>query len=114
MEIKNGGQRSSEVWQGSKGSQSESEPRSVGAFSTTSTGDGSYQVGAGRKDSDKSNTLVAAQHRANQVTGKFVSQLIDETEKQLAYHEQQTELLRNRLQELKQIPDSLLDIEKLE
>jgi len=114
MEGKNGRERSSEVWERSQGSKSKGESRSMGAFPTSSESYGSNQIGTCRKDSDKSDTLVAAKHSANEVTGKFVSQLIDETEKQLAYHEQQTELLRDRLKELRRIPENLLESEQIE
>ncbi|GAX46270.1 hypothetical protein NIES4075_72910 [Tolypothrix sp. NIES-4075] len=114
MEVKNGRKRTSQVGERSEGSKFEGQPRSMGAFPATSSGNGSYQVRTSGEDSNESNTPIAGEHAANQVTGKFVSQLIDETEKQLAYYEEQAELLRNRLEELRRIPENLLDTEQNE
>jgi hypothetical protein len=104
MESKNGKNGSSKFRQGSQGSQLESESRSVGAFSAASSQHGSYPIATLRADSDKPNTVVTGEQSIGELSGKLVSQLIDETEKQLAYYEQQADVLRERLQELKGIP----------
>ncbi len=114
MESKNGKNRSSEVGQGSQRSQPQGESRSLGTLSGFSANYGSYQIATLREDSDKSDTAVTREQSISEVTGKLVSQLIDETEKQLAYYEQQSELLRERLKELKHLPDSLTDINESE
>ncbi|MEH2390034.1 MAG: hypothetical protein V7K14_30575 [Nostoc sp.] len=103
MESKNGKNRTTEIRQGSYRSQPEGTPRSMGTLSGPSTGYGTYQIPAFGEDRDKSDTLVAGQQSVSEIAGKLVSQLVEETEKQLAYYEQQSELLRNRLKELKQI-----------
>ncbi|BAZ49582.1 hypothetical protein NIES4103_21940 [Nostoc sp. NIES-4103] len=105
MEVNNAKNRSSEVRQRSQRSELKGKPRSVGAFSRVSTRDGSDQIGVGREDSNQSDTFISGEQSADQIAGKLISQLIDETEKQLAYHEQQAQVLRQRLKELKQISD---------
>ena len=82
METTNGKNGSSEFRQGSKRSQLESESRSVGAFSAASSEHGSYQIATLRTDSHKPDTVVTGQHSIGELSGKLVSQLIDETEKQ--------------------------------
>ncbi len=114
MEVKNGRKRTPQVGERSERSELKSQPGSMGAIPTTSSGNGSYQVRTGGENSNESNTLIAGKHPANEVTGKFVSQLIDETEKQLAYYEEQAGLLRKRLEELRRIPEELLDLEHTE
>jgi hypothetical protein len=104
MEIKNGKQRSSEIRQGSQRGKFESESRSMGTFQSVSTEHGSYPVATAREDRDKANT--SRRKPINGISGKIVSQLIEETEKQLAYHEQQAEVLRERLKELKQVSEN--------
>ncbi|MBN3924020.1 hypothetical protein [Nostoc sp. NMS4] len=86
----------------------------MGAFPGTSSEYGSYKVGASREDSDKSNTVVTGGCTTSQIPGKLVSQLIDETEKQLAYYEEQVEVLKDRLKELKEIPENLTDVDHTE
>jgi len=113
MKTKDGKQRTPEGQRYKRG-QPKSEPRSVGAFPSTSAEHGTYAVGAGRENSDESNTVVTGQQSIGELSGKLVSQLIDETEKQLAYYEQQAEVLRDRLKELKQIPESLTDVNHTE
>jgi hypothetical protein len=105
MEIKNGENRSSKVWQRSERSELESESRSVGTFPAVSAEYGSYQVRTGREDSNKSDTFISGEQSIGEISGKIISQLINETEKQLAYHEEQAEVLRERIQELKQFSE---------
>lgn len=114
MEIKNATNRSSEVWKGSKGSQSESEPSSMGTLSTSSSEYGSNQVRTGRENSEPGNTVVTGERSSEGITGKIISQLTTETEKQLAYHEQQAAILRDRLNELKELSEISTDINKHE
>ncbi|MEH2236016.1 hypothetical protein [Nostoc sp.] len=113
MKSTNGKQRTSEGQRYERG-QPESEPRGMGAFPGTSSEYGSYEVGTSGEDSHKSNPVIAGGCTTNQISGKLVSQLIDETEKQLAYYEEQVEVLRDRLKELKQIPETLTDVDHTE
>ncbi|MCC5641328.1 hypothetical protein LC593_37150 [Nostoc sp. CHAB 5844] len=104
MEVKNAKQRKAER-QRNERSKPESESRSMGTFSGVSANDGSNQIRIGGKNSDESNTSVAGEQSSSEISGKIIRQLVDETEKQLAYHEQQAELLREMLKELKQVPE---------
>lgn len=110
MTVKHGKQRSSEVRQGCEGSELKSEPRSVGAFSSIGGESRAYSLPTVREDRNAPDTVVTGEWAISGISGKLVSQLINETEKQLAYYEQQAETLRERLKELKQIPESLKDI----
>ncbi|MDZ8135137.1 MAG: hypothetical protein RM049_07510 [Nostoc sp. DedQUE04] len=103
MEIKNGRKRSSEVRQRNKGSQFESQSRSMGTLSETSAEPGTYSLGTSGEDSNKRDSHTSRSFTNNSIPGKIISQLVDETEKQLAYHEEQAEILRDRLKELKEV-----------
>ncbi|PHJ56048.1 hypothetical protein VF14_36975 [Nostoc linckia z18] len=110
MERKNGKNRSPKIGQRSYRSELKGTSRSVGAIPRASANYGTHQIAAFRENSNKSNTNISRQYSDGAVTGEVVSQLIEEAEKQLTYHEQQAELLRDRLQELRQIPVSLTDL----
>ncbi|WP_100901169.1 hypothetical protein [Nostoc flagelliforme] len=110
MTIKNGKQRPSEVRQRCEGSEFEGEPRSLGTFSGFSGESGTYSFSVARENCDQPNTAISRKWSISEISGKLIGQLIDETEKQLAYYEQQAEILRERLEELKQIPESLKEI----
>ncbi|WP_414546079.1 hypothetical protein [Nostoc sp. CCY0012] len=111
MEVNNAKQRSSKVRKGSERSKSESEPRGLGTVSGTSAEYGTYQVTTGREDSNESNISISGEQPIGSIPGKIIGQLVDETEKQLAYHEQQAEILRERLRELNQIPNITSDVD---
>ncbi len=77
---------------------------------------GNYKIGTSRKDSHESDTCFGERTDSG-ISGKIVSQLIEENERQLAYHEeqcyyhqQQIKSIQDRIQNLKQIPESLEDI----
>ncbi|MEH2287153.1 hypothetical protein [Nostoc sp.] len=110
MTIKHGKQRTSEVRQRCEGSELEGESRSLGTFSRFGGESGTYPLSVTREDCNKPDTVVSGEWTVSGIPGKLISQLIDETEKQLAYYEQQSEALRERLKELKQIPENLQDI----
>ncbi|MEH2190284.1 MAG: hypothetical protein V7K64_29630 [Nostoc sp.] len=110
METKNGQNRSSQLSEQPQDSQSKVRVGSVGSFSGSSAEYGFNQITTGRKNSYAPNTLVAGQQRDDAFPGEVIGQLIDENEKQLAYHEHQAQVIRLRIQELKQIPESLTDI----
>ncbi|WP_138500926.1 hypothetical protein [Nostoc sp. PA-18-2419] len=110
MERKNGKNRSPKIGQRSYRSELKSASGSVGAISGTSTDSGTYKIATFRENSDKSDIDISRQRSSSGITGEVVGQLIEETEKQLSYHEQQADLLRNRLKELRQIPVSLTDL----
>lgn len=104
MDAINAQNRSPQFSKESQNSKPETRGGCLGTFPRSSSQHGAYKVGAGREDSSESNIFIPGQHSNTAVPGKIVSQLIQETEKQLAYYEQQAEVLRVRLQELKEIP----------
>ncbi|MEH2310741.1 MAG: hypothetical protein V7K35_04770 [Nostoc sp.] len=110
MENQNGKNRSSQLSEKSQNSQFEIRDGSLGTLPRTSPKHGFNQITIGGKDSDEPNSLVIGQWSDNGISGKIIGQLIDENEKQLAYHEQQAELIKDRIKQLKEIPESLLDI----
>lgn len=81
----------------------ESYSRILEDASRVSTEYGTNQITANGEDSDERDPNPSRSSSKNGISGKIVSQLIEETEKQLAYHEQQAELFKERLQELNQI-----------
>ncbi len=102
MELKNGENRSSKDRESSNISHPETKPRFLGTASGTSSQHGSYSISIGRENSDTANILIANGESIRGVAGKIIRQLIEETEKQLAYHKEQVETLENRLRELNQ------------
>lgn len=103
MTVQHGQQRSSEIWTGYQGCKPESESRSMGTFRSASEEHGSYQVGTSGENSRESYFVGTGEQPGQTISGKIISQLVEETEKQLAYYEQQSEILRERLTELKAI-----------
>ncbi|MHC5724011.1 MAG: hypothetical protein ACYTXY_07590 [Nostoc sp.] len=87
---------------------------SLGTLPDNGSRDGTYQITAGRENSNQSNTVVERQQSLAGIPGKIVNQLIHENEKQLAYHEEQAQLIKDRIRELKQIPEPLVDIDQTE
>ncbi|MBE9201504.1 MULTISPECIES: hypothetical protein [unclassified Nodularia (in: cyanobacteria)] len=88
-----------------QGSKLESKPGCLGTFSAISPEHGTYQIRAGREDSNKSDIAILGGESIQRITGKLISQLITEADKQLAYHEQQAGFLRERIEELKHISE---------
>lgn len=111
MEKKNA-KRSSEFKKEPQDSQLETRSRSLGTVSRPSRKDGSYKVRVSRENSNESNYFVRRKLPSGGISGKALRQLVDETEKQLAFYEQQAEALRVRLEELKQIPGIASHIDK--
>jgi len=62
---------------------------------------GTYQISTTGTDSYRRDSFVDRESPDERIAGKFLSQLIEETEYQLAYYEKQTSLTRERLKELK-------------
>ena len=89
MEKTNGKNRSPELPKEPKNSESEARSRSLGVIPRVSSGYGLNEIATGREDSDKSNTVITEEWSTIENPGKFVSQLVVETEKQLAYNQQQ-------------------------
>lgn len=77
--------------------------RSLGGVSESSSKPGTYQIRTGREDSHKPNNSVGESFPSQSVSGKVISHLIEEARKQIAYHEQQADLLKERVKELEQI-----------
>ena len=107
MEKINGKERTPELSEKSENSELKVRIGSLGTVSDNGPRDGTYQITASRKNSNESNTVVKGQQSPSGISGKIVSQLIYENEKQLAYHEQQSQLIKDRIRELKQIPETL-------
>jgi hypothetical protein len=114
MELENVQSRSSKIRESSNIRDFKGESRIVGDAPKSSSEHGSYQVGTGGEDCNESNPVVPQGWTVSGIPGKIIGQLTDEVEKQLAYHEQQAEVLRDQLRELKQIPESLTDINHTE
>ena len=95
----NNGESKSYIWN------AEGRPRSVGAFPNTSQKYGAYQITVGREDSDQRDTVATREQSTIGITGKIHSQLINEARRQLAYHQQQVEVLKDALTQLEQISE---------
>nr|MDZ8015122.1 hypothetical protein [Nostoc sp. ZfuVER08] len=112
MEKNNAKNRTPKFSKKSQNCQFETRVGSLGSLSRISSKHGSNKIGASRKDRHKSDTVESRERKCGAIPGKVIDQLIDETEKQIAYYEQQTELLRDRLKELKQLPQIPSHIDK--
>ncbi|MHC5768939.1 MAG: hypothetical protein ACYTXI_25615 [Nostoc sp.] len=115
--INNGKQRSPQQEGSNQISHLESEPRGMGIIPAFGGEFGDYKIGTGRKNSDEPDTSFGGEWTDRGIPGKILGQLIDENEKQLAYHQeqcyyhqQQIKNIQDRLENLKQIPESLADI----
>jgi hypothetical protein len=113
MELENV-QRPSEIREGCNIRDFKGKSRILGDAANPSSKHGAYEIAARREDCNESSTVVTEQWTASEIPGKIVSQLIDENEKQLAYHREQVEIIENRLKELRQVPESLADINESE
>lgn len=112
MEKTNGKERPPQLSKEPQDRQLKVRVGSLGFVSSDGSRDGTYEITASRENSNESNTFVEGQRSLNGIPGKIVSQLIYENEKQLAYHEQQAQLIKDRIEELKQIPESLTENHK--
>ncbi|MEH1765786.1 hypothetical protein [Nostoc sp.] len=115
--INDGKQRSPQQKGSNEISHLKSEPRGMGIIPAFGGEFGDYKIGTSRKDSDEPDANVRGQWTDRGISGKILGQLIDENEKQLAYHQeqcyyhqQQIKNIQGRLENLKQIPESLADI----
>jgi hypothetical protein len=103
MGIKYGRKRTTEIRATNEGSKPEGASRSLGAIPDSSGTTGTHPVGIGREDSHESDNFVGGDRPDSQISGKALEHLVEETRKQLAYHEQQAQILRTRLDELQAI-----------
>lgn len=103
----NAKQRSPEIWQRSEGSKLEGQSCGMGGASSDSSRIGFDSLKPGRQDWVQGNIPVSTGLQNKGISGKIISQLVDETQKQLAYYEAQTEIQRQRLQELKQLAEDI-------
>lgn len=110
MEQINGKDRSSQPSEKSQNSQFEIRDGSLGTLSRSSSEYGLNQITVGREDSDEPDIVVIGQWSNDGISGKIIDQLIQENERQLAYHEEQADLLRSRIKQLREIPQSFKDI----
>lgn len=121
MEEKNGKDRSSKFSEKPENSQFALRVGGVGTIPGCSTEHESYEIGTSRENCEERNSIVTGEQPLNTISGKFLRQLVNETEKQLAHHEQQSqyhdrqaELLQKKLEELQQLAESLTDIARIE
>jgi hypothetical protein len=119
-----GKQRSSEHKGSNQDSHLEGESRGVGAIPAFGEQLRDYEIKASRDDSNGADTLSAGEWTGGSVFGKLVSQLIEENEKQLAYHKEQLDYHKGQLdyhekqaqeaegtlERLREIPQTLANI----
>lgn len=109
MEVQNGQNRPPQFSKQSKDSKPKTRVGSLGSFSGVSTEYGADKIAASREDSYQSDTAITGQRTDEGLPGEVVAQLIDENEKQLTYHQQQIELIKARIEDLKRIPEILTE-----
>lgn len=106
MRANDGKNRSSQVRESSNIGDAATNPRIMGVASTISLEHGNDEIRSGGEDSERRNTFSSRGQSNEGISGKIVGRLINETEKQLAYHKSQTSELEARLEELRQLADS--------
>jgi hypothetical protein len=102
MVVNNGKNRTPKIGQGDDIRNAESRPERMGIFPIVSQRHGTYEVSVSGNDSNEADTVISRGERYKGISGKLIGQLIEETQKQLAYHRTQTEVLEERLCELKE------------
>jgi hypothetical protein len=103
MRLNDGKNRPPEIRQSSNISNVETESRVLGVTSTISIEPGNDKIRFGGEDSERRDTFSTREQSSNEISGKIASQLINETEKQIAYHKNQASELEARLEELHQL-----------
>lgn len=114
MGIKNGENRTSEDRESRDIGDFESNPGILGSTSTAGRKFGHDTIGISREGSQQTNTARLRERSSNGITGEILRQLIEETERQLAYYKTQVSELDTRLQELHQLTEHLHQDEKSE
>jgi hypothetical protein len=114
MEIKNAKNRSSEKRESGHIRDSEGHTRIMGSTAPDGSEFGNDQIRVSGENSQQANSLVSGAGTNGGIPGKIVSQLIKETERQLAYHRTQASELETRLHELHQLTEELHQDDKTE
>lgn len=114
MELKNGKNRSPKIRESSNIGNLEGNAGILGVTSTISPNSGNDQIRVSGEGSQQRNTASSRERSSVGITGEIVSQLIQETERQLAYYKTQTSELEARLQELHELNEDLAKDEKPE
>jgi hypothetical protein len=109
MKVKNGKPRQTKDKRRGDRGKPESESTRLGTVPSISGEHGSNALGASGDDSHQSNTTSTRKPTNGEFFGKIASQLIEEAEKQLAYHKQQTEILKETIKTLKQMANLTSD-----
>ncbi|MBN3911088.1 MAG: hypothetical protein HWQ35_32470 [Nostoc sp. NMS1] len=115
--ITNGKQRTPQQKGSNQTSHVKSEPRGMGIIPAFGGKPGDYEIGTSRKDSNEPDAVSPGEWTDGGISGKLIGQLIDENEKQLAYHQEQcyyhqtqAQKVQDTLERLRQIPETLADI----
>ena len=103
MDDKNGKNGKTEDERGSQRSQLESEPKCLGVISVSGRELGTHQIGTRGENRHEPDTFVSGKLTDSVIAGKIAGQLVEEAEKQLAYHEEQVEVIREQLHVLREI-----------
>jgi len=106
MDIKDGENRATKDETGCERGKFEGKSRCLGVIPVFSRTDGSYQIGAGGENCDGTDPLIAGEFTDSGIPGKIASQLVEDAEKQLAYHQQQAEVITERIHLLRQIVEA--------
>ncbi|MEH2164553.1 MAG: hypothetical protein V7K38_26755 [Nostoc sp.] len=86
----------------------------MGSTSTISGEHGNDKIGVSRESGQQRDTASTGERSSNGITGEIVRQLIQETERQLAYYKTQASELEARLQELHQLDEAFSQDQKTE
>jgi hypothetical protein len=112
MGIKNGENRPSKKRESRNIGDIESKPGIMGSTSTISRESWNDKIRACGESGQQADTPSLGERSSNGVTGEIVRQLIQETERQLAYYKTQASELEVRLQELHQLDKDFSQDEK--
>lgn len=81
----------------------------MGDAGRSSFGDGTNPVGVGREDREAGNRAKGAGRKITRVPGKIIRQLIEQLNKELAYHSEQVQVVQKRITELDHLLEGFTD-----
>ncbi len=108
--MKNGTTRSSQNKGECKRSELSSKTEGVGNVSTLSGKSRANPLGIGRENSHRGDSSQSGKCQDTSINGKVINQLVDQLQRELAYHRDQVSHIENRLEELQQLSGELKEI----
>jgi len=81
----------------------------MGATAAPSRRARTYEIGVGGENSESGYSVIGSGISVHGIPGKILSQLVEELQKQLAYHRQQAEAIEKQIDELIELSESFAE-----